>query len=87
MIGKRVYPDDRGVLNLGAGDYGFQPADKLWYATPPGCNGPTPLVGMGQFVIEHSDGTITATKPILRIGKGGRDQWLGTLEKGKWTKT
>lgn len=78
MVGRRVYPDEKGNLLLCEGEYG---KDKYgtWYVRPPGCH-------MGSLinheVTDHEDGTITVSPSILL--DDGEHKWHGFLEKGVW---
>lgn len=79
----RVYPDDKGRLNLAEGDYGKDPRNGIWYARPHGDH-------LGSLknheVTEHEDGTITVSPSILITGYDGDSQvtWHGYLERGQW---
>jgi hypothetical protein len=85
------------VLRLAPGDYGRDPQDgNAWHARPPkmsegdaftDCH---PLAGSlaGHDVVEHEDGTITASPSILihyPWGNPPREiSWHGYLERGVW---
>ena len=76
--GKRVYPNEKGDLFLGEGDYG---KDKrgMWLARAPG----THTGDLSRHtVVEHEDGTITVSPSILI--KSYDCEWHGYLEKGMW---
>jgi len=82
--GRRVYPNESGELWLAAGNYGKDPVDGHWKASPPG------PIGMGSLenheVVEHEDGTITVSPSIL-ITTYAADceiKWHGYLERGVW---
>jgi len=79
MQGKRVYPNDKGDLQLAPGEYGVNPDDGNWYAC-------TPNGFMGNLadheVTEHADGTITVSPSILV--ESWRGTWHGYLEHGVW---
>jgi hypothetical protein len=86
MIGRRVYPNEKEVIILQAGDYIFDPKGKYWVVKTP--NG---LVGGIQkhTVMEHEDKTITVSPSILISGYNypeaeGELTWHGYLEKGVW---
>lgn len=74
MQGRRVYPDEKGVLRLAEGDYGRH-SELGWMARPPGCS-------MGSLedhqVTEHEDDTITVS-PSIDAGT-----WHGHLVRGVW---
>ena len=81
MQGRRVYDTD----SFKPGDYGRHPADGTWY----GCT-PNGMLGnlSAHEVIEHEDGTITASPSILvtTSDSKGHDivRWHGFLEHGVW---
>jgi len=79
--GRRVYPNESGELWLAAGNYGKDPVDGHWKASPPG------PIGMGSLenheVVEHEDGTITVSPSIL-IEQPPIGTWHGYLERGVW---
>lgn len=81
MIGRRVYEDADGHLNLLPGDYCYWQRGKMWIGQCPAgasCN------LSRHNVQEHEDGTITV-KPSIRIsGDQGIELWHGWLEKGVW---
>ena len=86
VVGRRVYPNADGELWLAKGDYGLDPRDGIWKASPPGEDSP----GLGSLenhqVIEHEDGTITVSPSIL-ITTEENDcsiAWHGYLERGVW---
>jgi hypothetical protein len=79
--GRRVYDTDA----FAPGDYGRHPADGNWYACTPGGH----LGNLSAHdVVEHEDGTITASPSILisvRDSKENRvELWHGYLERGVW---
>ena len=79
MKGRRVYPDEKGRLNLSEGDYG-KGVDGLWECRPPGHH----LGSLANHeVVEHEDGTITVSPSIL-IDYPPEGSWHGYLEKGIW---
>lgn len=85
MQGRRIYADKSGHLFLTEGDYGFSPTVGHWQVRPPGCR----AGGIGKHeVIEHEDGTITASPSILLTdfddNNGQPKQWHGYLERGVW---
>lgn len=76
--GRRVYPDENGILRLAEGDYG-QTKEGKWDVRPPGMHtGGIPH----HDVTEHSDGTITVSPSILL--NDGQQKWHGYLEHGVW---
>lgn len=87
MIGRRVYPDENGVLRFAPGDYGKDGKGE-WHARPP--SKPTEhLLGSlrNHQVTEHEDGTITVSPSIEIAGWGdqeGEVKWHGFLERGVW---
>ncbi len=86
--GRRVWPDQDGVLRLGPGDYGF--VDGEWQAKPPQVEGKHPLSGSLKLhtVTEHEDGTISVAESIeIRYPWSDPPQekrWHGHLERGVW---
>lgn len=88
LAGRRVYPNAEGELWLAKGDYGLDPRDGIWKASPPGEDSP----GLGSLenhqVTEHEDGTITV-EPSILITTEENDcsiQWHGYLRRGVWEK-
>lgn len=78
MIGRRIYPDERGALTMREGDYG-RDGQGVWHVRPPGCHaGSIPH----HEVVEHEDGTITVSPSILLQDENGT--WHGYLERGVW---
>ena len=75
MIGQRR---DVGHLEMEPGNYGRWKGDWICM-TPNGLKGKLAL----HEVIEHEDGTITATPSIL-VNGGPRGTWHGFLERGVW---
>ena len=77
--GRRVYPDERGILGFAPGDYG-KDARGIWM-----CRCPDPDIHVGSLeahtVVEHEDGTITVSPSILITES---KQWHGYLERGEW---
>jgi hypothetical protein len=62
-----------------AGDYWRWP-DGMWMCrTPEGSGGNL----SGHEVVEHEDGTITASPSIL-VSDGDGPRWHGYLERGVW---
>lgn len=78
MTGKRKYPDKDGQLLLKSGEYGKSEAGT-WFACPP--NYHTGCLARHN-VIEHDDGTITASPSILIYD--ANTKWHGYLEHGVW---
>lgn len=90
MIGKRLGIDETGKLVIDysqtSGNYGYgkfgQDIEAHWWAH-------VPAVGFGwgrlcdHSIVEHEDGTITASPSILVSGAHGK-QWHGYLERGVW---
>lgn len=67
MIGKRVYPNEQGVLSLGAGDFGRLGNSGDWFIHQPG----QAIVTVPEHrVLEHRGGEIT----IEGLIKNG--EWL-----------
>lgn len=81
-IGKRIYPENGGLLFKNPGEYGKHPRDGNWYAAVP-----TPQLMVGSLaahdVTEHEDGTITVSPSILVRNLDGTS-WHGHLERGVW---
>ena len=86
MQGRRVYPNEKDILFLSEGEYGYNPRVKHWEARPPGHH-------QGDLrnhkVTEHSDGSITVSPSILitSMFKGKQIQYHGYLERGIWRET
>jgi hypothetical protein len=78
--GERASPNEDGQLLLKEGQYG-KGTDGIWYARPPD-NHMGSLAG--HAVVEHEDGTITASPSIL-ITDWRCGQWHGYLRRGVWT--
>jgi hypothetical protein len=63
--------------------YCYYKSNEVWYLYMPGC-------GLGSLanhqIVEHSDGTITASPSILTTGHhdGKQVQKHGYLERGVW---
>lgn len=74
----RVELNEEGQLLLKEGEYG-KDKNGVWYIRPPRCH-----MGSLQLhkVVEHEDGTITASPSILI--DDGRTRWHGFLEQGFW---
>jgi len=65
--GRRVYPDQRGLLSLAEGDYGFDPIANEWFARPPGQS----MCSLaGYEILEEENGTITVSPSILLTNEG-----------------
>jgi hypothetical protein len=99
MMGRRVQPNADGWLpNLEPGDYGrIAEAHRAAYVGRSDWHGCTPnghLCNLGGHeVVEHEDGTITASPSILVSSSRWDEQqqtmvrfqaWHGYLEKGIW---
>jgi hypothetical protein len=85
MIGRRIYPDEKGSLALRPGDYGKDKHGEWIARTPNGLTGSL----KNHEVMEHEDGTITVSPSILVSGGDYPDSkdeitWHGYLEKGMW---
>jgi hypothetical protein len=82
MIGKRLYPDDKDkVFEL------MKPGDYFKLSTTPPefivcCPSGHVASIRNHTIVEHEDGTITASPSILI--NWGDAQWHGYLEKGVW---
>ncbi len=74
MVGKRVYPDENGLVPWEAGSY-WKAKDGVWWAYPPKGSGGALI---NHTVTEHEDGTITVFPSILN------NKWHGFLEHGIW---
>lgn len=61
-IGRRVYPDEKGVIHLRAGDYVKDPKEGYFVIKTP--NGIVASI-MNHKVIEHEDGTITVSPSVV----------------------
>jgi hypothetical protein len=87
ITGRRVYPNEKGELWLAPGDYG-KAANGEWLARPP-TDPSQHLSGSlkNHDVVEHEDGTITASPSILITGHEDdcKVEWHGYLVRGKWT--
>jgi hypothetical protein len=91
--GRRIYPDAEGKLHFALpGDYG-KGADGKWKARLPSFKTVEDAdfaVGVGflQTIIEHEDGTITASPSILWdascMPNYPETSWHGYLECGVW---
>lgn len=79
MKGKRVYPDEEGLLNLKSGEYGCY-ENGTWYAIP--FNSKLIANLNGHNIVEHEDGTITVSPSILV--RNHTLSWHGYLERGVW---
>jgi hypothetical protein len=81
VIGRRVYPNEDGNLQLEPGDYGL--LNGTWYGKCP--TGLTCNLA-NHTILEHPNGTITARPSIgIRRDKSPPDwDWHGWLEHGVW---
>ena len=86
MMGKRIYPNDKGLLIFKEGDYGQDIDDESkWIIRPPGehagiiFNKVITKNPEHHEIVEHKDGTITVNPSIL-LG----NRWHGNLIKGEW---
>jgi hypothetical protein len=81
MTGRLICCDAEGRCKLEPGDYVKLP-DGTYLVRPPD---PRFHAGSlaGHRVVEHEDGTITASPSIL-ISEPNVGQWHGFLERGVW---
>ena len=79
MIGKRIDASNDPYFN--PGEYGRLSNGKWCACTPNGH-----VAGLANHeVVEHEDGTITASPSILVTNASGDEQlWHGYLERGIW---
>ncbi len=77
MTGRRR---DVELFELEPGDYGRDPRHNVWV-----CRAPNGFGGQlsKHEVVEHEDGTITASPSIL-IQRPPEGEWHGYLERGVW---
>jgi hypothetical protein len=81
VIGRRIYPDEKGNLLLKPGDYG-KSKNGIWVARTP--NGITDTLP-DHKITEHEDGTITVSQSIILYPDcERRATYHGFLEKGVW---
>lgn len=91
--GRRIYPDAEGKLHFTQpGDYGKNSMGQ-WYARLPSfkeIDGADCSIGvqLNHSVVEHEDGTITASPSILWKAEDmpvyPEAAWHGFLERGVW---
>ena len=76
--GRRVHPNEDGMLNLEPADYGKHPNGNWMAMCPDGHLGNL----ANHDVTEYDDGTITVSPSILIKAHDGK--WHGFLRAGVW---
>jgi len=83
MTGRRMPDVDADKLvpdDVQHGDYWRDSTGTWWICPPRGSIGRI----SNHTVVEHDDGTITASPSILMTSGDSRQRWHGYLEKGVW---
>lgn len=87
LKGRRVH-DRTSPHRYEPGDYGWWSEGGAWFCRVPGSAIEEGVPGTGNLslhdVVEHEDGSITASPSILMEGYGGWSGWHGLLERGHW---
>ena len=79
MQGRRLPDGEPHFSEIRPGDYWRDP-HGTWYAMTPN---QLQANLRGHTVVEHEDGTISATPSIL-VNRGMNPSWHGYLERGIW---